>query len=212
MMRVTSDLNVCVRVPYAYAGLGGTPLVGVAERTDQWSQVTGYTYAGYEYSIEPKARIAIDPNVRVRGNGTYSGFEDVTGPIAVGDEVEVYEAESNLVGLGHVTEIDGARELVYLSVDWSSLTDESAPPRQGPEPASQAIFVSSELASTSGGENAWMTLAARPSLARLVMTEAGLSFVAPAFGWSGGYRNSWSVSSAGSTFDFAGNNLVTVTA
>lgn len=68
-----------------------------------------------------KTRIVIDPNVRVRGNGTYAGFEDVDGPIAVGEDVQVYEHESGLVGKGRVTEIDRERELVYLSVDWPSL-------------------------------------------------------------------------------------------
>jgi hypothetical protein len=65
--------------------------------------------------------IMIDPNVRVRGNGTYAGLEDVRGNIAVGVEVEVFEPESDLVGQGRVTEIDVERRLVYLSVDWSSL-------------------------------------------------------------------------------------------
>lgn len=65
--------------------------------------------------------VKIDPNVRVRGNGTYAGLEDVDGPLAVGEEVQVVEPESELVGTGRVTEIDTARELVYLSLDWASL-------------------------------------------------------------------------------------------
>lgn len=76
-----------------------------------------------DLNVELRARVAIDPNVRLRGNGTYAGFADVSGPIAVGDRVEVYEAESNLAGQGSVTEIDAQRELAYLSVDWSSLSD-----------------------------------------------------------------------------------------
>jgi hypothetical protein len=75
-------------------------------------------------------RIEIDLNVRARGNGTYAGFENVSGPLMVGEEVEVYESESGLAGSGHVTEIDTERELVFLSVDWASLTD-----RQDPEPS-----------------------------------------------------------------------------
>ena len=59
--------------------------------------------------------------MRVRGNDTYAGLEDVSGAIAVGAEVEVYESESGVVGCGRVTEIDLDRELVYLSVDWEHL-------------------------------------------------------------------------------------------
>lgn len=68
-----------------------------------------------------KTRIAIDPNIRVRGTGTYAGFEDADGPLAVGDVVEVFEPESDLVGKGSVTDVDAERELVYLSVEWASL-------------------------------------------------------------------------------------------
>lgn len=67
------------------------------------------------------ARVRIDPNVRVRGNGTYSGVEDVYGVLVQGDEVVVFEPEANLVGKGRVSEIDLERQLVYLAVDWSSL-------------------------------------------------------------------------------------------
>lgn len=68
-----------------------------------------------------KTRIAIDPNIRVRGNGTYAGLEDANGPLAVGDAVEVFEPESGLAGQGSVTGVDNERELVYLSVEWASL-------------------------------------------------------------------------------------------
>jgi len=74
-------------------------------------------------------RVSIDPNVRVRANGTYAGLEDVSGPLAVGDAVEVYELEANIVGSGRVTEIDLEKQLVYLSVDWASLRE--AEPREG---------------------------------------------------------------------------------
>ncbi|WP_409330378.1 hypothetical protein [Trujillonella humicola] len=70
-------------------------------------------------------RIEIDLNVRVRGSGTYAGFEDVVDAaptdLQPGDEVEVFESEADLVGRGHVTAIDVERQLVYLSVDWASL-------------------------------------------------------------------------------------------
>ena len=68
-------------------------------------------------------RVEIDLNVRVRGNGTYAGFEDVQGPLAVGMDVEVYESESGLTGPGRVTEIDAAKELVFLSVEWGALRE-----------------------------------------------------------------------------------------
>lgn len=68
-----------------------------------------------------KTRIAIDPNIRVRGNGTYAGFEDADGPLVVGDIVEVFEPESGLAGQGNVADVDNERELVYLSVEWASL-------------------------------------------------------------------------------------------
>ncbi|GHE41985.1 hypothetical protein GCM10017673_50230 [Streptosporangium violaceochromogenes] len=68
-----------------------------------------------------KTRIAIDPNIRVRGNGTYAGFEDADGPLAVGDIVEVFEPESGLAGQGNVADVDNERGLAYLSVEWASL-------------------------------------------------------------------------------------------
>lgn len=66
-------------------------------------------------------RVEIDLNVRVRGNWTFSGMEDADGPVAVGDVVEAYEAESGLVGPGRVEDVDEARHLIYLSVDWDAL-------------------------------------------------------------------------------------------
>jgi hypothetical protein len=67
------------------------------------------------------ARIAIDPNVRVRDNETYAGLEDVDGDITCGSRVVVYEPESGLVGPAEVTEIDTDKQLVYLAVDWQAL-------------------------------------------------------------------------------------------
>ncbi len=71
--------------------------------------------------------IEIDPNVRVRGNCTYAGFEDIVGEhqFAVGDDVEVVEPEADLAGQGRILEIDVVKELVYLAVDWSSLRPRS---------------------------------------------------------------------------------------
>ena len=72
------------------------------------------------------ARVAIDLNVRVRGNQTYAGFEDVEGGLAPGDDVEVYEPETGLVGPGRVTDVGNKRQLVYLAVDWAALHEPSA--------------------------------------------------------------------------------------
>ncbi|MEX1276572.1 MAG: hypothetical protein WEA75_06720 [Acidimicrobiia bacterium] len=67
-------------------------------------------------------RITIDPNVRVRGNQTYAGFEDIEGIVPiVGAPVEVYEVESGATGNGIVAAIDDATRLVYVAVEWASL-------------------------------------------------------------------------------------------
>ena len=76
------------------------------------------------------ARVAIDLNVRVRGNQTYAGFEDVDGSLAPGDDVEVYEPETGLVGHGRVTDVDDTRQLVYLIVDWAGLRERELAPER----------------------------------------------------------------------------------
>jgi hypothetical protein len=86
----------------------------------------GYAYTGMERVQRRQTRVEIDLNVRVRGNGTFVGFDDVSGPVAVGESVEVHESESGVAGEGRVTEIDGDRELIFLSVDWASLKEEAA--------------------------------------------------------------------------------------
>lgn len=66
--------------------------------------------------------IMIDPNVRVAGDLTFSGFEDVLGPMpTVGQTVLAREPEANLVATGVVTRVDRADELVYIAVNWSEL-------------------------------------------------------------------------------------------
>lgn len=91
--------------------------------------------------MTPRTRIEIDPNVRVRGNGTYAGFEDVTGDLVMGDGVEVFESESGLHGTARITEIDVQRQLVYLSLEWSQLTDEPLM-EAGEPPAADASLAS----------------------------------------------------------------------
>lgn len=67
--------------------------------------------------------IEIDLNVRVRGNWTFVGFEDVSGALpSVGDSVRVHESESGLKGAAIVTAIDREREILYLAVNWRELS------------------------------------------------------------------------------------------
>ena len=69
--------------------------------------------------------ILIDPNVRVAGNETFSGFEDVVGDLpSEGAHVRVREPESNIVGQGVVTRVDEGDRLIYLAIDWSKLAPE----------------------------------------------------------------------------------------
>lgn len=68
-------------------------------------------------------RVAIDLNVRVRGNQTYAGFEDADGPLAAGDKVAAFEAEAGVQADATVTEVDEGRRLVYLAMDWHSFRD-----------------------------------------------------------------------------------------
>jgi hypothetical protein len=69
-------------------------------------------------------RIAVDLNVRVRGNQTYSSLDDADGPVAVGDMLTVFEAETGITANAQVTDVDQERQLVYLAVDWSSFRDD----------------------------------------------------------------------------------------
>lgn len=69
--------------------------------------------------------IIIDPNVRIEEKRTYAGFEDVVGgfvnDLQPGDAVTVVEEESDYIGSATVFDIDVAKQLVYLTVDWRSL-------------------------------------------------------------------------------------------
>jgi len=66
--------------------------------------------------------VEIDPNVRVHGNQTYAGLEDASGPLVIGQRVSVSVTEAGVSGWGEVTGIDPHLGLVYLAVDWASLT------------------------------------------------------------------------------------------
>jgi hypothetical protein len=196
--RSANDQSIHVRGSYASPHAGTTvPTTAYATLTSQTVQVlastgsltsTAYTYTGHEYVTAPTTRVTIDPNVRVRGNGTYAGFEDVTGPMAVGETVEVHEPESGLVGVGSITEIDGDRELVYLSVDWSSLTDETTPGTpaqyQSPSPAlGGLLYIPSQPPSSFASADEWMRLIPKPCLACVSISDTALLLTAPALMW-----------------------------
>lgn len=66
-------------------------------------------------------RVEIDLNIRVRGNWTLAGLEHADGPVSQGDSVEVYEPESGVTGPGRIEEVDNARRVIFLSVDWGAL-------------------------------------------------------------------------------------------
>jgi hypothetical protein len=73
--------------------------------------------------------IVIDPNVRVEGNRTYAGFEDVLGgfvsDLHPGGHVTVVEEESDVVGDATVYSVDIGRQLIYLTVQWQTLRPRS---------------------------------------------------------------------------------------
>lgn len=75
-------------------------------------------------------RISIDPNVRTKGNETYSGFGDVFGEVEKlnpGDWVTVMCEESDLIGDAKVSCLDFERKIIHLAVDWSSLREDAVP-------------------------------------------------------------------------------------
>ena len=72
--------------------------------------------------------IMIDPNVRVADNLTFSGFEDVRGPIPQkGQSVLVRELEADLVAIGVVDRVDYEDSLIYIAVNWESLAPDRLP-------------------------------------------------------------------------------------
>ncbi len=87
--------------------------------TEPWTRTTGRTFEGYP-------RVRIDPNVRVRGNQTFSTFADCDRIPAVGDKVTVYEDEADIEGPAVCTGLDEGKRLVYLAVDWTLLTPTEA--------------------------------------------------------------------------------------
>lgn len=71
-------------------------------------------------------RVKVDLNVRVRGNKTYAGYEDVVpegATLVVGEQVLIWEPEDDIVTDGTVIELDDAKQIVYLDVEWYSFRD-----------------------------------------------------------------------------------------
>ena len=151
----------------------------------------GCTYAGTQYVQWKRTRVEIDLNVRVRGNDTFVGFGDVSGPIAVGESVEVFESESGVSGEGKVTEIDGDRELVYLSVDWSSLKedDSSSCAETSASDPTQLFFIGTSSVTTNStttmtntfSQQSWIELVPRPCLADVSGNNAAMWITAPLY-------------------------------
>jgi hypothetical protein len=138
-----------------------------------------YLYSGAHHVERQRTRVAIDPNIRVRGNATYVGFEDVSGPIAVNDAVEVYEPESGVAGEGRITEIDGEKELVYLSVDWASLTTDHSPSQAPETPSGQILFIS-DAPLPPGDDADWLSWVSKPCLADVGWGDQTFWVTAPA--------------------------------
>lgn len=95
---------------------------GLDDRRDATGTATTPLTIAHGVTYQKPARVEIDPNVRVRGNQTFSTFEDCDRIPAVGEPVIVYESEAAIEGPAVVTGLDEGKRLVYLDVDWSSLT------------------------------------------------------------------------------------------
>jgi len=180
-MQTGSEAPIGVRADYAYGSMTGWSTQATYRLANTNVYIGGgCTYSGSQYVERQRTKVAIDPNVRVRGNDTYTGFEDVTGPIAVGEVVDVYEPESGVAGEGRVTEIDGNKELVYLSVDWSSLTADHAVTYVQESSPTQMLFVAEGPIPVTGVTDDWLGLIARPCLADIRWGDATLCVTAPA--------------------------------
>jgi hypothetical protein len=143
---------------------------------------TGYKHVGTQYVQQPRTRVEIDLNVRVRGNDTFVGFEDLSGPVAVGEIVEVYESESGVAGEGRVTEIDGDAELVYLSVDWPSIKEERIPSYEvAPTATTELVFVGEITSSFATYYEPWTELITRPCVAEITGSSGAILFTAPIY-------------------------------
>lgn len=75
-------------------------------------------------------RIAIDPNVRVENNWTFSGFGDVFGDandLRPHDWVTAMWQETDQIADAKVVCLDFERKLITLAVDWKSFRTDEQP-------------------------------------------------------------------------------------
>lgn len=188
--------NVVTRVQVSYylatgSSLGATSFHPALTLADAGVYLgSGYTYAGAQYVQQARTRVEIDLNVRVRGNDTFVGFDDVSGPIAVGESVEVYESESGVSGDGRITEIDSDRQLVYLSVDWASLTEggssSSNVETSTATLSTRLLFPGESFADTTYLHGSWTGMVPSPSLIDVAGVDSSIWITAPIYdscGW-----------------------------
>jgi hypothetical protein len=104
--------------------------------------------------------VLIDLNMRTPGNGTVVGFEDVVRPdsgelppLMLLDTVIAREEESGIRGAATIMSIDPVRELIYLDVDWSSLTDQATEGPAAPPQSAHVTSVTRGLWTTSGADS-----------------------------------------------------------
>jgi hypothetical protein len=192
VIRTADDMVARVLVSYQYTS--GNLSAASLQATQRFASTNvylspGYTYSGAQYVQQWRTRVEIDLNVRVRGNDTFVAFDDVSGPIAVGEGVEVFESESGVSGDGRITEIDGDRELVYLSVDWSSLSESgSSSNEEMPQSASatQLLFVGTPTVTTTTTaifpQESWIEMVPRPCLAGIGGSDREMWITAPLHG------------------------------
>ena len=72
-------------------------------------------------------KIEFDPNIRISSKkypetNTYVGYENVPGPISVGDTVFLVESESGLYGTGLVLGYSDKKEIFYIKAYWDTFT------------------------------------------------------------------------------------------
>lgn len=82
-------------------------------------------------------RIEIDPNVRVRGRQTFTGYEDVQAqygltrtrsgaPVVAGQKVIAFESESGIMTDATVVDVWAEKQIIYLAPDWQGWRDDPA--------------------------------------------------------------------------------------
>jgi hypothetical protein len=64
--------------------------------------------------------VEIDPNAVTEGGLVRAALRKVSGPIAVGAQVVVFEPDEDFSALAEVVRFNESRTLFYLRVDWST--------------------------------------------------------------------------------------------